>query len=762
MEANGGEAMETDDKASALHRVSATGIYDAIEAIYIEAHDAKHAPLEREKLEKFIDELEAMAGAKPEQRTLYTTDDSEVEPEKTATLLAWEDKEDVHVKALQELLGNPTTKSRTVGTWTCVTEPHGLTSMWTAATGEKVLVYAAGEGGRVVGWHTEAQTEEVESVSANIERAEVIKVLSRKLGVLPRDPVNRMTVLRAQQDSIIQALTIAEGGDPGAPRWMEFRHPKLMASATGNATTAAQSAQYTLMRTQELRLTQLSELRVNVLDEMQRQPKDAAGQLGAIDKDKLLLVKGSIGGKTGRAYLSFEEATGTRPAIAIMGMHLCIDDKVVRNHEEGAACAKAMRRRVRPLPAGLRQAETLLRKRLVIRRDEECPLFMVWSVKNKKLSPCEGGRGCRGSLGTCKPGRYQERGMQLPQDVLAEREKYDSEESAAQERRMTEQIRAEQAVAEAHVGAKRTAEEAALTSPTGPRRSPRRDGKGGGGKGGEARGGGGKGVGGKGGGGKGNGQPFQLGSNGGSGTAEPSAKPPFRFGTGGGRGAAASSNGQPFQLGSNGGSGAAEPSAKPPFRFGTGGGRGAAASSATATLSSQEAAERPAAATSAAAPIASGAEGAAASSAAGAPIASGAEGEAASSAAATIASGIPVGGNVTSEEATGEAAAPAVENATMEEATGGAAAPVADTLSEEDLKKIAQLENEENPSSPTPSQLAEWAMEASGVKSVEAGPSSGSARGRRKTTPSAPTPIPMAAGGVARNTRKNSPRDKPY
>ena len=717
MEANGGEAMETDDKASALHRVSATGIYDAIEAIYIEAHDAKHAPLEREKLEKFIDELEAMAGAKPEQRTLYTTDDSEVEPEKTATLLAWEDKEDVHVKALQELLGNPTTKSRTVGTWTCVTEPHGLTSMWTAATGEKVLVYAAGEGGRVVGWHTEAQTEEVESVSANIERAEVIKVLSRKLGVLPRDPVNRMTVLRAQQDSIIQALTMAEGGDPRAPRWMEFRHPKLMASATGHATTAAQSAQYTLMRTQELRLTQLSELRVNVLDEMQRQPKDAAGQLGAIDKDKLLLVKGAIGGKTGRAYLSFEEATGTRPAIAIMGMHLCIDDKVVRNHEEGAACAKAMRRRVRPLPAGLRQAETLLRQRLVIRKDEECPLFMVWSVKNKKLSPCEGGRGCRGSLGTCKPGRYQERGMQLPQDVLAEREKYDSEESAAQERRMTEQIRAEQAVAEAHVGAKRTAEEAALTSPTGPRRSPRRDGKGGGGKGGEARGGGGKGVGGKGGGGKGNGQPFQLGSY-------------------GGRGAAA-------------------PSAKPPFQFGTGGGRGAAASRATATLSSQKAAERPAAATSAAAPIASGAEGAAASSAAGAPIASGAEGETASSAAATIASGMPVGGNVTSEEATGEAAAPAVENATMEEATGGAAAPVADTLSEEDLKKIAQLENEENPTSPTPSQLAEWALVASGVKSAGGGPSSGGTGGKHKTTP-----IPM--GGAAKGSRRSSPRNRPY
>ena len=120
---------------------------------------------------------------------------------------------------------------------------------------------------------------------------------------------------------------------------------------------------------------------------------------------------------------------------------------------------------------------------------------------------------------------------------------------------------------------------------------------------------------------------------------------------------------------------------------------------------------------------------------------------------------------MTSEEATGEAAAPAVENATMEEATGGAAAPVADIPSEADLAEIAQLEKaEEILPSPTPSQLAEWgaAMEADGVKSAGAGPSSGSARGKRKTTPSAPTPIPMAQGGVARNTRKNSPRDKPY
>ena len=720
--------METDDKASALHRVSATGIYDAIEAIYIEAHDAKHAPLEREKLEKFIDELEAMAGAKPEQRTLYTTDDSEVEPEKTATLLAWEDKEDVHVKALQELLGNPTTKSRTVGTWTCVTEPHGLTSMWTAATGEKVLVYAAGEGGRVVGWHTEAQTEEVESVSANIERAEVIKVLSRKLGVLPRDPVNRMTVLRAQQDSIIQALTIAEGGDPRAPRWMEFRHPKLMASATGHATTAAQSAQYTLMRTQELRLTQLTELRVNVLDEMQRQPKDAAGQLGAIDKDKLLLVKGAIGGKTGRAYLSFEEATGMRPAIAIMGMHLCIDDKVVRNHEEGAACAKAMRRRVRPLPAGLRQAETLLRQRLVIRKDEECPLFMVWSVKNKKLSPCEGGRGCRGSLGTCKPGRYQERGMQLPQDVLAEREKYDSEESAAQERRMTEQIRAEQAVAEAHVGAKRTAEEAALTSPTGPRRSPRRDGKGGGGKGGEARGGGGKGVGGKGGGGKGNGQPFQVGSNGGRGTAAPSAKPPLRFGIGGGR--------------------------------------GAAALSATATLSSQEAAERPAAKRAEEAATVPEGDAAARYLLGLPPAEETAEGGAAAQAAE---SGAPAGENVTSKEA----------------ATGGAAVPLGRAVTtggavREELKEDDEMEEEDEEealdgvppevlgagaSSPSPTDMELYAavMEEEGKKSAgrssngkrgTAGPGSAGAGGKPP-----PTPIPMLGASSIAKTRKSSPRN---
>jgi hypothetical protein len=710
------EAMEQD---GLVPTTEAT--YEAIEAIYVEAQDAQKTPLPQDQLDTCINVLEALAGALPEQRTLYTTDDSEVILEQTATCLAWEDA--VHVKTIKALLGDPKEGTKRLDKWTCVTESHGLVSRWTAESGEKMLVYAAGEGGRVEGWHMENKSQEVETMSAHIERPEVLKVLSRKLGVLPKDEEKRMTVLRAQQSSIIQALSFAMGETEEV--WEEYKYPKLMASLTGKATNAAQSAQYTLKRkTEHKSEIHLKELSVKKLDEHQRKP-GGTGR-GALDRDKLLLATGKPGGGIGRALLSFEEATGSRPSIAIMGMHLCAGDKLVRNHEEGVACVKAMRRTARLLPPGLRakRAGEKLCERLVLREEEQCPLFTVWSVKLGKLAPCEAGRGCRGSIGSCRQGRWVERGTHLPQDVLALKAEWEAEEKEAAEERMQEVMLQERAVSKAYVTAKRTAEEAALTSPPGLRRSPRRDGKGGGGKGGEARGGGGKGVGGKGGGGKGNGQPFQLGSN--------------------------------------GGRGAAEPSAKPPFRFGTGGGRGAAASSATATLSSQEAAERPAAATSAAAPIASGAEGAAASSAAGAPIASGAEGEAASSAAATIASGIPVGGNVTSEEATGEAAAPAVENATMEEATGGAAAPVADTLSEEDLKKIAQLENEENPSSPTPSQLAEWAMEASGVKSVEAGPSSGSARGRRKTTPSAPTPIPMASGGVARNTRKNSPRDKPY
>jgi hypothetical protein len=695
--------------------------YDAIEAIYVEAQDAQKAPLPQEQLDSCIDELEALAGALPEQRTLYTTDDSEVIMERTATCVAWEGG--ANVKTIKALLGDPTKGIKKANKWTCVTEPHGLVSMWTAESGEKVLVYAAGEGRRVEGWHMENKSQEVETMSAHIEKPEVLKILSRKLGVLPKDEEMRMTVLRAQQSSIIQALSFAMGETEEV--WEEYKFPKLMASMTGKATNAAQAAQYTLKRkTEHKKEIHLKELSVKKLDEQQRKP-GGTGR-GALDRDKLLLATGKPGGGIGRALLSFEETTGSRPSIAIMGMHLCAGDKLVRNHEEGVACVKAMRRTARLLPPGLRarRAGEKLCERLVLREEEQCPLFTVWSVKLGKLAPCEAGRGCRGSIGSCRQGRWVERGTHLPQDVLALKAEWEAEEKEAAEERMQEVMLQERAVSKAYVTAKRTAEEAALTSPPGLRRSPRRDGKGGGGKGGEARGGGGKGVGGKGGGGKGNGQPFQLGSN--------------------------------------GGRGAAEPSAKPPFRLGTGGGRGAAASSATATLSSQEAAERPAAATSAAATIASGAEGAAASSAAGAPMASGAEGEAASSAAATIASGIPVGGNVTSEEATGGAAAPAVENATMEEATGGAAAQVADTPSEEDLKKIAQLENEENPSSPTPSQLAEWAMEASGVKSAGADSSSGSARGRRKTTPSAPTPIPMASGGVARNTRKNSPRDKPY
>jgi hypothetical protein len=115
-----------------------------------------------------------------------------------------------------------------------------------------------------------------------------------------------------------------------------------------------------------------------------------------------------------------------------------------------------------------------------------------------------------------------------------------------------------------------------------------------------------------------------------------------------------------------------------------------------------------------------------------------------------------VGGNVTSEEATGEAAAPAVENATMEEATGGAAEPVADIPSKADLAEINRLEGDEVIlPSPTPSQLAEWALVASGVKSAGGGPSSGGTGGKHKTTP-----IPM--GGAGKSRRGNSPRNKPY
>jgi hypothetical protein len=612
----------------------------------------------------------------------------------------------VNVKTIKALLGDPKEGTKRLDRWTCVTEPHGLAAMWTAESGEKVLVYAAGEGGRVGGWHMENKSQEVETMSAHIERPEVLKVLSRKLGVLPKDEEKRMTVLRAQQSSIIKALSFAMGETEEV--WEEFKFPKLMASLTGKATNAAQSAQYTLKRkTEHKSEIHLKELNVKKLDEHQRKP-GGTGR-GALDRDKLLLATGKPGGGIGRALLSFEEATGSRPSIAIMGMHLCAGDKLVRNHEEGVACVKAMRRTARLLPPGLRakRAGEKLCERLVLREEEQCPLFTVWSVKLGKLAPCEAGRGCRGSIGSCRQGRWVERGTHLPQDVLALKAEWETEEKEAAEERMQEVMLQERAVSKAYVTAKRTAAEADLFSPNGPRRSPRSgggkggEGKGGGGKGGEERGKGGKGAGGKGGGGTGNGQPYQP---------------------------------------------------------GRGGGRGAAASSSTARTN-------PFAASLEAVAARQAETASAAAKSAPALLASGAAGVAASSAAATVASGASVGGNVTGEEATGEAAAPAVENATMEEATGGAAAPVADIPSKADLAEITRLEeDEEILPSPTPSQLAEWgaAMEADGVKPAGAGPSSGSARGRRKTTPSAPTPIPMATGGVARNTRKNSPRDKPY
>jgi hypothetical protein len=83
-------------------------------------------------------------------------------------------------------------------------------------------------------------------------------------------------------------------------------------------------------------------------------------------------------------------------------------------------------------------------------------------------------------------------------------------------------------------------------------------------------------------------------------------------------------------------------------------------------------------------------------------------------------------------------------------------------VSAEDLKKLAQLEeDEEILPSPTPSQLAEFrtTMEAEGVKSTGAGPSSGGAVGKHRAVT---TPIPM--GGSAEKTRgqRSSARKKPY
>ena len=719
-----------DDAMEGGEETTETMMYEAIEAIYVEAHDARGAPLPPDRLDDLINELEALAGTKPERRTLFTTDDSEVNMENTATLIAWE--ETTHVKAIQELLGKPGESGKTVGKWERTTAPHGLVSLWTSLSAVEVLIYAAGEGGRVQGWYMEDKTKETEAVSAKVEKSQVIKVLVRKLGVLPTDPVKRMTVLRAQQETIAKAISIAEGWKEGQhPWWMELRHPKLMASATGKAMNAAQSAQYTLVRTPARKdAPEMTELKVKVLDEMQRKP-DGSGR-GAIDRDMGLLAKGAVGGRIGKAYLSFEETTaGGRPSIAVMGMHLCVGDKLVRNHQEGQVCIRAMRRTVRTLPLGLKPAEELLYGRLAMRADEQCPLFGLWSIKNEKLSPCEGDKGCRGSLGSCRTGRYRERGTKLPPDVQGKIDAWKIEEREAAAKRMEEQRQAEQAVTEAYIGTKRPAS----GSPPGPRRSPRHqapeagsgggkggDGKGGGGKSSAARGGGGKGVGGKGGVGEGNGGTSRLGSSGGRGAA--AASP------------AATSNGEPFRFSSS-----AKTSNGVPFSFGSGGGggSGAPASSSAAGTNTFEA---------------------------GLAVITAKQAETAS-----------VGlGQPKSAEAGREAAAAQVSEGAARVVTEGGAAGAASAELEED-EEMGEGDDEEalegvppevlrDGESPSQTDMELYAavLEEDGKKSAgrssngkkgAAGPGSAGAGGQQP-----PTPIPMGATLSITKARKNSPRNK--
>ena len=126
--------------------------------------------------------------------------------------------------------------------------------------------------------------QEEESVSTGVRRTQILKLVTRKLGVLPSDPTARMTILKEQERSIIHGLHIMEGGGT-TYKWEPLRAPKLY-GAGEETRNAAQAALITLRRTTA---GDIKSLDFNNLDRAQREREAANGTRGRIN-NKLLVV----------------------------------------------------------------------------------------------------------------------------------------------------------------------------------------------------------------------------------------------------------------------------------------------------------------------------------------------------------------------------------------------------------------------------------------------------------------------------------------
>ena len=378
--------------------------------MYVEVSNAKSMRVNEKTEHEVYAIVEAACGGSPQLRDLFTTDDSELDPETTATMVSYREMQIQLKRKLFAAEPMEPTESLSVTRY-----PSAMAASWTVMLRSEVYrlaIYAAGEGEKVgsMEYAEAVQQEESVGLTTALPDRQIVKVLSRKLGAMPKDATARMDSLKQQQESIITALSYMEGLQQ--PGWEMLRAPRLMGATVEGAEGAAQGCLYTLVRKSEGAVITFDG---NRLERHQRQ-EGPDPQRAKLDQGKLLLAVPKSGGGTKKAYMTFEKDASGKAPLVIMGKHACADGRIIDNHAEGDPCIKEMQRTTRQLPAALRAAGEKLEARLALRPSERCPFFRVWSIKKRRLSPCAVG-GCLGKIGSCEKGRWNDRGKQLPEDV---------------------------------------------------------------------------------------------------------------------------------------------------------------------------------------------------------------------------------------------------------------------------------------------------------------------------------------------------------
>jgi hypothetical protein len=434
---------------------------------------------------------EQATGVKEKAREAELHDDSELAEMgsgRMAFFLSWKDEEGVHVDAMNKLLGRKevtvpqSLQQRYID---CETLCDGTAARWKFDEGDGVkqiiYVYLAGTGKRLQG-HTKeedlvqpaaVEEPEEERIPIEFEKKTLLKLISRRLGALPKKNPEEglMQLMRQQQLALVRALetmegvpdaqlaTLAQDGDIQSTKWREFRAPKPMGVQKEGERKAINAAFYTLQRVSKEEVTCLD---MKPLEASQQAAAETASadRPPKWDPKKLRLPVRRAGGATAHTVLNFTRDSKEQAAASLMGWHVCLRRTLRTEHENGA-CAHEFRSSMkRSLPRGLTEAARLLgeEESMNLAETEMCPMFELQSIKKGYLSVCPDGRGCRARFKSCS---RRWRDTDLPEPVSRERDSYLAIEKATRDAR-GEELR------------KREVGKTKAELPGGSRKSPRR------------------------------------------------------------------------------------------------------------------------------------------------------------------------------------------------------------------------------------------------------------------------------------------------